>query len=63
MRATVYELLKAEGILIRYFDDPLLADRLRITVGTDAQNQRLLAAFRRLVHAAAEHRPGPVEDR
>ena len=51
---TVYERLKAEGILIRYFDEPMLADRLRITVGTPAQNERLLAALRRLVHPAAE---------
>ena len=46
---TVYEKLKAEGILIRYFDEPLLADRLRITVGTDEQNERLLDALRRLL--------------
>ena len=51
---TVYEQLKAEGILIRYFDEPLLADRLRITVGTSAQNERLLAALRRLMRPAAE---------
>ena len=48
---TVYEKLKAEGILIRYFDEPLLADRVRITVGTDEQNERLLDALRRLLAA------------
>ncbi|NJL86364.1 MAG: histidinol-phosphate transaminase [Leptolyngbyaceae cyanobacterium SM1_1_3] len=39
--------LKAKGILVRYFDQPGLTDKLRITVGTDAQNQKLLEA---LVH-------------
>lgn len=52
----VYERLKAEGILIRYFDEPMLADRLRITVGTEAQNDRLLAALRRLVGPAGAAR-------
>ena len=41
----IYRQLKARGILIRYFDDPLLADRLRITVGTDSENRQLLAAL------------------
>lgn len=50
----VYERLKAEGILIRYFDEPMLADRMRITVGTPAQNERLLAALRQLVSPAIE---------
>lgn len=34
--------LKAQGILVRYFDTPALADRLRITVGTEPQNRSLL---------------------
>ncbi len=44
-----YEGLKARGILVRYFAEPLLADRLRITVGTDAQNERLVGALRELL--------------
>ena len=54
---SVYERLKAEGILIRYFDEPLLADRLRITVGTAEQNERLVAALRRLVQQEGTARP------
>jgi len=42
---TTYEALKADGILVRYFDTPGLDDKLRITVGTDAQNDRLLATL------------------
>lgn len=43
--ADYYQSLKAKGILIRYFDTPRLADRLRITVGTAEQNDALLAAI------------------
>jgi len=45
---TYHRQLKADGILIRYFDTPRLADRLRITVGTAEQNDALLAALRRV---------------
>lgn len=34
--------LKDRGILVRYFNQPGLNDKLRITVGTEAQNQRLI---------------------
>ena len=44
----VYEALKARGILVRYFKEPRLDDRLRITVGTDEQNAALLAALAEL---------------
>ncbi|HUW99437.1 MAG TPA: histidinol-phosphate transaminase [Phycisphaerae bacterium] len=40
-----YEDLKARGILIRYWKGPRLADKLRITVGTPEENDRLLAAL------------------
>jgi histidinol-phosphate aminotransferase len=35
--------LEARGILIRYFHEPRLLDKLRITIGTPDQNGRLLA--------------------
>ncbi|MDX2257096.1 MAG: histidinol-phosphate transaminase [Pseudanabaenaceae cyanobacterium bins.39] len=38
----IYLKLKAAGILVRYFNQAGLADKLRITVGTDEQNQTLL---------------------
>jgi histidinol-phosphate aminotransferase len=40
-----YSFLKERGILVRYFSRPLLADALRITVGTDAEIEALLAAL------------------
>jgi histidinol-phosphate aminotransferase len=41
----IYLALKARGILVRYFGQPGLSDKLRITVGTEAQNQILLKAL------------------
>jgi len=38
----LYQSLKQRGILVRYFNQPGLTDKLRITVGTDEQNQILL---------------------
>lgn len=37
--------LKQRGILVRYFKQPGLDDKLRITVGTDEQNQILIEAI------------------
>ncbi|MFB3894349.1 MAG: histidinol-phosphate transaminase [Phycisphaerae bacterium] len=38
----IYEALKARGILVRYFNEPRLDDKMRITVGADEQNAALL---------------------
>jgi histidinol-phosphate aminotransferase len=43
--AALYTQLKARGILVRYFDATRLDDKLRITVGDGAQNDRLLASI------------------
>jgi histidinol-phosphate aminotransferase len=45
----IYETLKAKGILIRYWDLPRIADKIRITIGTPDQNNRLLAELKTLV--------------
>jgi len=42
---TLYMALKERGILVRYFKQSGLADKLRITVGTAEQNQILLEAL------------------
>lgn len=42
----VYETLKADGILVRYFQHPDLRDKLRITIGTDEQNAEFLKKVR-----------------
>mgnify|MGYP001454902407 CR=1 FL=1 len=39
---TIYTTLKQQGILVRYFDEEMLRDKLRITVGTSEENQKLL---------------------
>jgi histidinol-phosphate aminotransferase len=44
--------LKAQGILIRYFNLPGVEDKLRITVGTDAQNEQLRSCLAELCKAA-----------
>ena len=44
----VYKGLKSRGILVRYFDVPGLDDKLRITVGTESQNDRLVATLKSL---------------
>jgi len=41
----IYLKLKEAGILVRYFNQLGLADKLRITVGTDNQNQALINAL------------------
>lgn len=41
----IYLALKERGILVRYFKQPGLENKLRITVGTDEQNQTLLEAL------------------
>ncbi|MEP0842064.1 MAG: histidinol-phosphate transaminase [Phycisphaerae bacterium] len=41
----LYEALKARRILVRYFNQPGIDDKLRITVGTPEQNDALIAAL------------------
>ena len=46
----LYEGLKAAGVLVRYFKKPGLQDKLRISVGTPEENQRLLRSLDALLH-------------
>lgn len=43
--------LKQQGILVRYFDKPGLADKIRITVGTMQENNALLGGIKALTVA------------
>ncbi len=45
----IYDALKQQQILIRYFDQPRLLDKLRITVGSYGENEHLIAALRELL--------------
>ncbi len=47
--AKICEELAKQDIYIRYFPYPGLADKLRITIGTAEQNDRLLAALKEIV--------------
>ena len=46
----LYQYLKARDVLVRYFDTPRLHDCLRISVGTDSQNQRLISLLEEALH-------------
>lgn len=46
----LYLALKRQGIFIRYFNQPGLDDKLRISVGTKDQNQILLQALSQLIN-------------
>lgn len=45
----IHAALRNRGILVRHFDTPRLADRLRITVGTAEENDALLGAIEQIV--------------
>lgn len=45
----LYQKLKDRGILVRYFPQPRLDDKLRITVGTPEENAQLLEALSQLL--------------
>ncbi|MEA5573076.1 histidinol-phosphate transaminase [Calothrix sp. UHCC 0171] len=46
----LYQKLKEQGILVRYFQQPGLDDKLRITIGTDKENQLLIKALFNLMN-------------
>ena len=49
--AAIYQSLKEKDILVRYFNSPGLDDKLRITVGTEAQNEKLLQELKLLIQS------------
>jgi histidinol-phosphate aminotransferase len=50
--AAVQRELEAGGVLVRHFKQPRLEDALRITIGTQSQNDRLLTGLRALLSVA-----------
>ena len=44
--AQLAQQLREQGIIVRYFNKPRINQFLRITVGTDEQNQRLVATLK-----------------
>jgi histidinol-phosphate aminotransferase len=45
----IYQELKSRSILVRWWNLPRLADKVRITVGTEEQNDKLLAALQEIL--------------
>lgn len=45
----LYNALKQEGILVRYFNKPGIDNYLRITIGTNEQMERMFAALKKIV--------------
>jgi histidinol-phosphate aminotransferase len=45
----LYETLKSRQILIRWWDLPMITDKVRITIGTPEQNDRLLTELQSLI--------------
>jgi len=48
--SSVYQSLKRRSILVRYFDQDRLRDKLRITIGTPAQNNALISTLTELTN-------------
>jgi histidinol-phosphate aminotransferase len=46
--ATLYQQLRERGIIVRHFKSPRIDAFLRITIGTDEQNQELIKALEEL---------------
>ena len=48
----IYLALRARNIFVRFFDTPGINDRLRITVGTDEEVDKLIAALKEILEGA-----------
>ena len=49
---TLYQNLRNKGILVRYFNKPVLNEYLRITIGTDEEMRALIDAIKEEVKNA-----------
>lgn len=54
----LYEALKKGGVLVRYFDKPGLSDKLRISIGTPAENDAVLSGIDTWLAQTAPSRSG-----
>ena len=50
---TLFRRLRERGVLVRYFDKPRIDNFLRITIGTDAEMETLLAALKTILEEEA----------
>ncbi|MDP3510840.1 MAG: histidinol-phosphate transaminase [Candidatus Melainabacteria bacterium] len=51
---SIYKELKSRSILVRWWNLPRLADKVRITVGTEEQNDKLLSALEDIVSSVMD---------
>ena len=47
--AEIFRALREKAIIVRWFDKPRISDRLRISIGTDAECDRLVGALREIL--------------
>ena len=47
----LYQKLKQKNILVRYFDEDLLRDKIRISVGSERENKLLIASLKEILNA------------
>jgi histidinol-phosphate aminotransferase len=47
----IYEGLKEQGILVRYWDEAPIRDKIRVTIGLSEQNNAFLAGIKKLITA------------
>lgn len=47
--AELYQKLREQGVLVRYFNKPIISDYLRITVGTQEECEILVAALKKIL--------------
>ena len=45
----IFTYLRDKGIYVRYWDKPRINNRLRITIGTDEQMDKMIAAIKELL--------------
>jgi histidinol-phosphate aminotransferase len=55
----LYEICKERGIFVRYFNQPGLQDKLRITVGTPEQNEALIKVLTEVLTSATPKPTNP----
>jgi histidinol-phosphate aminotransferase len=52
--ARIHELLAQRNIFVRYWNAPGIADKLRISVGTKEQNEKLISALKEILSAGGD---------
>jgi histidinol-phosphate/aromatic aminotransferase/cobyric acid decarboxylase-like protein len=45
VRDRLKEFLTSRGLILKFMSEPLLQSHIRITLGTQEQNERVIAAF------------------